>query len=104
LQIELFVQARLRLRLKARATRVQPTDEGVAFLGWRLFPGTVRLDRPRRRRLVRRVRAVRKGLAAGAISEESAAASMGSVVAWSRWGHTDGLRRALFAKDDPRGG
>jgi retron-type reverse transcriptase len=102
-EVERFVSERLHLKLKARATRVQTTGEGVSFLGWRLFPGTVRFDGARRRRFVRRVRETVRGLASGGLSVQDAAASMGSVVAWSRWGHTGGLRRSVLESGDRRG-
>ncbi|MFM2153282.1 MAG: hypothetical protein RL199_1717 [Pseudomonadota bacterium] len=103
-EVEAFVRERLGLRLKARATRVGPVVEGVSFLGWRVFPGTIRLDGPRRRRFLRRWREALRALEGGGLGMNDVAASMNSVVAWSRWGHTGGLRRSLFAKSGHRGG
>ncbi len=101
--IDAFTRDRLALRLKARVTQVLPVTEGVPFLGFRLFPAVVRLDGARRRRLVRRVRALERELTRGGESATSALASLQSLVAWSRWGHTRGLRRSLFARSGAAG-
>jgi hypothetical protein len=103
-ELDSFLASRLRLGLKSRVTRISPVSQGLSFLGWRIFPGTLRLDGPRRRRLIRRFRATEKALASGTVTEENAARSMGSVVAWSRWGRTGGLRRSLLAAGGHRAG
>jgi retron-type reverse transcriptase len=92
--IEAFVRERLRLRLKKRVTSVAPVSEGVAFLGWRLFPGTMRLDGVRRARMLRRLRPV---LADDGSMDQARAASVNGVLAWSRWGPTAALRRSVLS-------
>ena len=40
-----FLQARLALAFKPRATRLAPVTDGLSFLGWRIYPGLRRLQR-----------------------------------------------------------
>jgi len=60
-----FVTARLRQQIKPEATRRGPVHAGIPFLGFRVWPTTVRLDGARRRRLLHRLRLHRQMLAAG---------------------------------------
>jgi len=55
-RIEDFLGATLRLTLKAKATILSPTRQGVPFLGWRLHRGTTRLRPENARRIRRRIR------------------------------------------------
>ncbi len=54
--IEAFVRDELRLALKSRATILAPAREGLPFLGWRLYPGTMRIRPQNLQRLRRRLR------------------------------------------------
>ena len=60
-----FIETRLHQRVKTEATRKGPVHAGIHFLGFRVWPGTVRLDGARRRRLLRRLRAHRRLLEEG---------------------------------------
>ncbi len=94
--IEGYARDHLRLTLRPEITRLAPTRDGILFLGFRVFPGTVRMDRSRARRLGRRLRALRSGLAAGSISEADAARRAESACAWAAQGDTVGLRRSIL--------
>ena len=52
-----FAHQRLRLDLKASATTVAPVTDGIPWLGFRVFPGTVRLNHQSRVRFLRRIAA-----------------------------------------------
>ena len=73
----------LRLELKDEATRLAPVTDGVPFLGFRVFPGLLRLDGRRVRRLRRHLRDVDGRLDRGEIDEETAASSAASLVGWA---------------------
>ena len=108
--LDRFARERLKLVWKWRATRVAPVSEGVPFLGFRLFPGVVRLDGARRRRLLRRLALLREswttepepchdeGARAPSLPGRSGLSRVESAVAWSRWGHTRALRRSVFGR------
>lgn len=95
-----FARGRLGLAIKAEATVLAPVCEGVPFLGFRIWPGVVRLDGTRRRRIVRTLR-----LAAEGDQEDE---SVRSAVAHSAHAGTTGLRRSVLAcaagGGRPRGG
>ena len=64
--LDAFVTTRLRQEIKAEATRRAPVHAGIPFLGFRIWPQTVRLDSARRRRLLARLRLHRRLLESGA--------------------------------------
>ena len=61
-----FVTTRLKQEIKAEVTRRGPVHAGIPFLGFRIWPQTVRLDSARRRRLLARLRLHRRLLKSGA--------------------------------------
>ena len=66
----------LHLALKERITRVAPVTEGVPWLGFSVFPGTIRLGRRARRRLGQRLRtSTRRAARTGEAGEAPRAAS-----------------------------
>jgi hypothetical protein len=73
------------LSLKASATRLAPSAEGIPFLGMRVFPRAWRLQRGRFLRTRRRMRGKERACLEGRLSEErlarSAAAAQG-VLGW----------------------
>ena len=85
----------LGLALRPEMTRLQPTSEGVPFLGFRVFPAALRLEHRALVRFARRVRGVRRGLGRGLLAEEEAEASLLSVFGHARHGQTAAFRRGL---------
>ena len=96
----------LELELRREVTRLAPVSEGVPFLGFVVFPGTVRFDPRRVRRWWRRMDGLERGLDAGRLSEEDAARSAASLVGWAMHGDTLMLRRSRneLAAEHGRGG
>ncbi|MCY4597861.1 MAG: reverse transcriptase domain-containing protein [Bryobacterales bacterium] len=92
-----FLGARLRLELREERTRITPVTQGVPFLGFRVFPGVMRLDGRKWARLRRRVRAREAAYRLGRISEDDLERSVRSMAA--HVSHSDSLqaRRELFA-------
>lgn len=75
-----FLRDRLQLELKTAACAIRPTHEGVRALGMRIFPRAFRLQRGRLARMRRLVRRREHACAAGGISAESLAQSVGASV------------------------
>lgn len=90
-QVRDFLAAGLRLRLKDAATRVIPSSEGLPFLGMRIFPGTLRLQRGRRARMRRLIRRREEEFAGGEIDGEKLAQCVGSSVGLLRFFGMKGL-------------
>lgn len=87
----------LQLRLKAQATRVAPVTEGLAFLGFSLFPGTIRLQAKGLTRTRRRVRARERAYLAGEIDDRLLSASVDSMIAHMAHADTLSVRRQFFS-------
>lgn len=56
MHVEEFLNTSLRLTLKETATRLAPVSYGMPFLGFRVFPHTIRMKRETLRRFVRKLR------------------------------------------------
>ena len=66
-----FCRERLGLELKAEATVVAPVTEGVPWLGFRVFPGLVRVDGAGRRRFQKKLGASWRRAALSAVTEDA---------------------------------
>jgi len=102
-RIRLFLSTTLRLTLKEAAVPVMPVTQGIAFLGLRVFPGALRLQRKSWTRFRRRVRWMETQYLCGMISEETLAQSVHSMLGHVH--HADVLpaRRAFFAASQSLG-
>ena len=107
--VERFLEDRLGLEVKTKATVAGPVTEGIPFLGFRVFPGVVRLDGRRVRRLRRRLSALDRALAEGRLDEDEAALAAGGLVSWAEHGDARRLlashrrRRATLASGGEEG-
>ena len=97
-QIDELLRMRLDLELKNEVTRLLPVSEGIPFLGFVVFPGTIRFDRHRARRWRSRMRSLHRALDAGTLSEEDAQQAADSLIGWARHGDTFSLCRAWVAR------
>ena len=88
----------LRLRLHPIKSQIHQTRHGANFVGFRVFPGRVRVRNHNLLNGKRRLRALQLGVASGAIPADAARASLQSWNAHLAHGHTWRLRRALFAE------
>ena len=89
-----FLRDRLRLALKDRATVVAPVTEGLPWLGFRLFPGLVRIDHEGRRRFGRRLGASVARAAAAPLADEDEVARTRSLC-----GHLDAAQACRLRQD-----
>lgn len=90
-----LLERTLALQVKTEATVLAPVTEGVAFLGFRVYPGCVRLSGAHRRRLIGRLREAQRDLMEGR-PEDAVARSIGSVIAHAAHADTLALRRSLM--------
>ena len=95
-----FLAKRLLLETKPSARRLGPVSIGVPFLGLRLWPGLVRLDRVRVRRFRTRLRGLQAARRAGVLAEEDLAARAASLVAWASQADTLALRQSFLQRLD----
>lgn len=95
-EIRAFVQSRLRLSLKEKVTRIAPVSEGIPFLGFRVFPQFIRLQRPNLMRLRKKVKLREWQFSKGFIGEEDLIRSVRSMVAHVSHANSTQLRRKEF--------
>ncbi|MBI2026649.1 MAG: group II intron reverse transcriptase domain-containing protein [Deltaproteobacteria bacterium] len=91
--IRIFLDEKLKLKLKEKVTRIAPVTEGIPFLGFRIFPNLIRLQRRNLVRWRRKMRTRQKQYGQGFISEETLIASVQSMIAHISHGSSMSLRR-----------
>lgn len=96
--IQDFLAERLRLELKSKAGVVASTTGGMAFLGFRIFPGLINPERRRWTRFQRRVGYLEQAFLNGGISETDLARSVASMIGHLQHAHTLVARRRFFAR------
>lgn len=90
-----FLRDRLRLELKDQATRIAPVTEGIPFLGFRIYPGVIRLNPRTLRRFRRQLRGRERAWRAGRLEVEDLTNSVASLYAHVAHADTRRLRRRL---------
>jgi hypothetical protein len=93
-----FVQHTLHLTLKDEVTRLMPVTQGIAFLGFRVFPDLIRLDGRKWARVRRRIRQREAQYSDGVLTAEALQRSLASML--GHISHADALaaRRTFFAR------
>ncbi len=94
--VRTYLAGTLKLRLKDRATILAPVTQGLPFLGWRIYHGTVRLRPDNLRRTRKRLRARTRRHEQGHVTEEQLADAVRSVTVHLAHGSTFKLRRSMF--------
>jgi hypothetical protein len=84
-----FLNDELQLPIKYAASREGCTKNGVPFLGFRIFPHTIRLDAARKGRFFRKMNKAWKNQ-----EDEGVQQSMRSIIAWTEQGDCIPLRRS----------
>ena len=92
-----FLADKLCLRVKEKSVSIAPTGQGISFLGFRVWPGTVRLQNASRHRFVRRWRQTERAYNVGKMSEEAFLRSAQSRVGHLLHADTLNLRKGLWS-------
>ena len=82
--------------LKENKSYVASVSQGIPFLGFRVYPGVLRLSRPALTRVRRSIAQRERACAEGRISEAERAQSVGSLLAHMAHADTLALRRQMF--------
>ncbi len=101
--IRTFISNRLNLSLKEKAVYLAPVSQGVPFLGFRIYPRSVRLQREKWVRFQRRVANLERAYIKGLIEERQLAASVESMVGHIQHADTMVARRAFFMRSSALG-
>jgi len=94
--IEAFLGSDMDLILNSRVTRLDRVSSGVPFLGFRIWPETIRMDRVRVRRFRRKISGLEQKLREGGMDEAAASRSAASLIGWTMHGNTSSFRRSFF--------
>ena len=95
--IRRFLRDSLRLELREERTIIAPVTQGAPFLGFRVFPGVVRLDGRKLARLRRRVRRREAACRMGRMSEDALARSVRGMAGHVCHVNSLQVRRQVFA-------
>ncbi len=102
-QLEGFIHQKLALQLKPSATLLAPVSEGIPFLGFRIFPKLIRLNRQSLRRFHRQLKIHEQAYYCGKMEVEKLAASVQSTMAHIRHANTRRLQQSLLFPSLPLG-
>ena len=97
-EVRLFVKEYLKLGLKESVTTIAPVTEGVPFLGFRVFPGIIRIKRENLIRMNKKIKNKENLYLKGIITEAELAQSVSSVVAHVSHVNSLAVRRRIFKK------
>jgi hypothetical protein len=92
-----FLRDRLKVELKEEAVRIAPVWAGISFLGFRIFPGMIRLSGGKWSRFRRKVREREEAFLTGEIDEEELARSVASMIGHLAHADTLEARRRFFS-------
>ena len=91
-----FLQARLLLNLKEKATCINTRSNGLSFLGYRIFPSLIRVKSENIKRVKKKLYLRKKQFEKGLIPEKRYIMSLQSLTGYIRFANTSKLRRDLF--------
>jgi retron-type reverse transcriptase len=97
LAVSLYLET-LRLRLHENKSRVYRTSDGVDFLGYRIYPGYLRVRKSRVKRYRKRLKKIVKDYGSGKIGLETVRASIQSWIGHVKHADSYGLRKELLEK------
>jgi len=93
-----YLSRDLSLKLKEKATILAPVTQGLPFLGFRIFPGVIRIQRQGWRRFRKKAQKNNENLINGMLDVEEWNNSMQSMIGHLRNAATRNLRVAAFFK------
>ena len=95
-KIRYFLSNELKFNLKEKVVRISPVSEGLPFLGYRIYRGTIRLQRANLVRFRRNIIRLEKKFLKGKIEQEDLTNSVRSVIAHVSHGNTRNFRKTVF--------
>lgn len=99
-EVRSFLNEKLKLKLKEKVVRIAPVTEGIPFLGFRIYPDMVRLQRSHLIRWRRRLRKKHELFNKGLITKETLIASVQSTIAHITHSNSLTLRRKELERWD----
>ena len=94
------LSGQLKLALNERSCVLAPVSEGIPWLGFRVFPANLRMDRGTKKRFARKMTAAFRKGAAGYPADDAELARAASLVGHAGHADTFGFRQALVQRLD----
>ena len=91
-----YVSKELFLKAKERAVMIQRRENGIGFLGYRVFPRLIRIKNKNVRRMKRKIAFEERRFHVGEISQEHLAASVRSMIGYFKLANSRNLMRDIF--------
>jgi RNA-directed DNA polymerase len=91
-----FLSGTLRLQLKEKASLIAPCGSGVPFLGFRIFPGIIRMRNENKQRWLKKLKLKVKNFEMGLIDEVKYADSLRSMTEHIKIANTYHFRRKIL--------
>jgi hypothetical protein len=91
-----FLSRILYLELKEKSSTMGPCIIGIPFLGFRIYPGLIRMINENKRRWLKKLKLKKKAFELGIINEEDYSASLRSMTEHIKLANTYNLRRKIF--------
>ncbi|MBF0421249.1 MAG: group II intron reverse transcriptase domain-containing protein [Magnetococcales bacterium] len=95
-EIMQFLHEHLFLMLKGRVTLLAPVSDGIPFLGFRIFPSTIRIPQKGLARFRRKLHAKESEFHQGKIDETLLSRSVGSMIGHMAHADTLAVRQQMF--------
>jgi RNA-directed DNA polymerase len=95
-RIQLFLHEQLQLDLKSESIGLEPVTQGISFLGFRIFPRIIRLQRTNWTRFKQKIKAQEQAFNQGVIQESALVQSVQSLLGHVQHANTLNLRRNFF--------
>jgi RNA-directed DNA polymerase len=95
IKINEFLQDSLHLLIKEKATFINKKENGLSFLGLRVFPGTIRIRRENLKRSLAKIKTRQRQFKQGLLDEDKLYDSVQSVIAHLSYYNTFNLMRSL---------
>lgn len=97
-EIRTFTSVNLKLELKEKVTKIAPVTEGVPFLGFRVYPNLIRLQRENLVRFRRKFKRKEAAYLRGEITQMDLSKSLNSMIAHMSHANALALRRRDFER------
>lgn len=98
--IVIFIQDRLELKLKEKATCLAPIVQGIPFLGYKIYPNKVWIQKKNWRRFKRKFMARQEDFRQAKISSEKLARSVSGMLNYLSYANTGALLKKFLARFD----
>ncbi len=101
--VESYLQEKLCLTLKKGSLLLAPVKQGLSFLGFRVFPGVIRISRKGWRRFRRKIQQTENMFLREEIDDERRVRSMASLIGHLGQANTRNLRASFFHRPGANG-